>query len=130
MNSLYIERVFNKLLKSFNYINLIMRCADLYNLFEKSVQNRMLKNLYNLFEKSVQKERGFKMKYFKAKKDIIKFTNNGCFSLVKNELLTEKETKKQFPCEQKEIEKYFDIVEISKRKTFWNFGCRFECKTV
>ena len=114
MNSLYIERVFNKLLKSFNYINLIMRCAE----------------LYNLFEKSVQKERGFKMKYFKAKKNIIKFTNNGCFSLVKNELLTEKETKKQFPCEQKEIEKYFDIVEISKRKTFWNFGCRFECKTV
>ena len=65
------------------------------------------------------------MKYFKAKKDIIRFTNSACYSLVKNELLTEREKENQFPCKNEDIEKYFDIVEISKRKTFWNFGCRF-----
>ena len=65
------------------------------------------------------------MKYFKAKKDIIRFTNSGCYTLVKNELLTEREKKNNFPCENSEIEKYFEIVEISKQKTFWNFGCRF-----
>ena len=49
------------------------------------------------------------------------FTGN---TAVKNELLTEKERNSKF---RYISDCYFEIVEISKKKTFWNFGCRFAC---
>lgn len=50
-------------------------------------------------------------------------------AFVKNELLTETELKKK--CERnkwnfdKIVEHNFSVVEISKRKIYWFFGCRF-----
>lgn len=60
------------------------------------------------------------MKYFKAleeKHDY--FTGN---TLVKDELLTERERNTKF---RYIMDEYFQVVEISKRKTYFNFGCRF-----
>ena len=55
-------------------------------------------------------------------------------SLIGNELYTEKELHKLL-CGAtlngrgvKDDTIIFDTVEISKRNTFWNFGCRFECR--
>ena len=50
------------------------------------------------------------------------FTGN---TAIKNELVTEKERNRNFRYIPDE---YFKEVEVSKKKTFWNFGCRFECK--
>ena len=49
------------------------------------------------------------------------FTKN---ETVENELLTEKERNSKFRYIPDE---YFEIVNISKKKTFWSFGCRFAC---
>ena len=43
---------------------------------------------------------------------------------IKNELLTEKERHTKFRYLSDSI---FEPVEVSKRKTFWCFGARFEC---
>lgn len=49
------------------------------------------------------------------------------YTTIKNELLTEKERNKKFRylCDD-----CFQIVEVSKKKTFWSFGCRFQCREV
>lgn len=62
------------------------------------------------------------MKYYKVKTDAYDYFNK--FQAVKNELLTEKErnTKARYLKDS-----CFEIVYISKFKTFTNFGCRFEC---
>lgn len=47
------------------------------------------------------------------------------YTTIKNELLTEKERNTKFRYLSDSI---FEPVEISKRKTFWSFGARFECR--
>lgn len=71
------------------------------------------------------------MKYYKAinDKDMIFADRTKGLAFVKNELLTETELKKK--CERnkwnfdKIVEHNFSTVEISKRKIYWFFGCRF-----
>lgn len=50
------------------------------------------------------------------------FTGN---TAIKNELVTQKERDTKFRYLKDDI---FSVVFVSKKKTFWNFGCRFECK--
>lgn len=61
------------------------------------------------------------MRFYKVKHD----TRTG---LVKDELLTEKELMKVYG--QKSLETIGAVypVEVSKFRTYWNFGCRFEMK--
>ena len=71
------------------------------------------------------------MKYYKSlnDKDMIFADRTKGLAFVKNELLTEKELKKQ--CERnrwnfdKIVEHNFSVVEISKRDIYWFFACRF-----
>ena len=71
------------------------------------------------------------MKYYKAinDKDMIFADRTKALAFVQNELLTEKELKKQ--CERegwnfdKIVEDNFSVVEIPKRDIYWFFGCRF-----
>lgn len=63
------------------------------------------------------------MKYLKAiaeKHDY--FTG---YTTVKNELVTQKERDTKFRYLSDSV---FEPVEISRRRIFWSFGCRFECK--
>lgn len=63
------------------------------------------------------------MKYYKARREAHDyFTGN---TTVKNELLTERERNTLFRYLNDDI---FQEVEISKKKTFMNFGVRFEIK--
>lgn len=48
------------------------------------------------------------------------FTGN---TAIKNELLTQKERDSKFRYLKDDV---FQEVQISKKKTFWSFGCRFE----
>jgi hypothetical protein len=68
------------------------------------------------------------MKYFKVKEhaDQIRIERSRKFwFLVKNELITEGEARKEkFSIEF--LKNHFEKVEISKNKTRWFFGCRFE----
>lgn len=64
------------------------------------------------------------MRYYKvlAKYDNCKVVNNGKYTgfLVGNELYTEKERQKlNVP------DNVFEIIEVSKNKTYWFFGARF-----
>lgn len=45
------------------------------------------------------------------------------YTTIENELLTEKERNTKF---RYLTDNCFEIVEVSKKKTFWNFGARFE----
>lgn len=45
------------------------------------------------------------------------------YETVKNELITEKELQKHFPIVPIDC---FRIVNVSKKKTYWFFGARFE----
>lgn len=45
------------------------------------------------------------------------------YTTVINELLTERERNKKFP---HLYEDCFQVVEVSKKRTHWCFGCRFE----
>lgn len=47
------------------------------------------------------------------------------YTTVKNELLTEKERNKKFRYLSDDV---FQVVEVSKKKTFWMFGARFEIR--
>ena len=49
------------------------------------------------------------------------FTGN---TTIKNELVTQKERDTKFRYLSDSV---FEKVEISKKKTFWSFGARFEC---
>ena len=42
------------------------------------------------------------------------------------ELVTERERNSKFRYLNDDV---FEIVEVSKKKTYWMFGCRFECGT-
>ncbi len=61
--------------------------------------------------------------YFKAKRDAMDYFNN--YPVVKDELLT--------PKERNSVARYlddsvFEIIEISRKKTYKSFGARFEIK--
>lgn len=60
----------------------------------------------------------------------IGITDDGAY--IANELFTEKELKKEFKTHYffADRKKIFEEVEISKMKTFWSFGVRFEIKEV
>lgn len=45
------------------------------------------------------------------------------YTTIKNELLTERERNTKFRYLQDDV---FQEVEVSKKKTFWHFGARFE----
>ena len=61
------------------------------------------------------------MKFYRATTDAYDHFNK--YGVVKNELLTEKERNGKVRYLNDSI---FEEVEISKRRTFWSFGCRFE----
>lgn len=64
------------------------------------------------------------MKYYKVQKEKNYWDRNGKYLgvAVKDELITEREMKKQnFPFTDN-----FIPIEIKKTKTYWFFGCRFE----
>lgn len=71
------------------------------------------------------------MKYYKAlnDKDMIFADRTNNIAFTQGELFTEKEL--QAYCERnkwnfdKIVEHNFSVVEISKRKIYWLFGCRF-----
>ena len=49
------------------------------------------------------------------------------YTTILNELVTRKERNAKFRYLSDDV---FTVVEISKKKTFWSFGARFECKGV
>lgn len=71
-----------------------------------------------------------KMKYYRSKGDkTVYVVGYKVEMLVKNELLTETEVRKKFgPQIAEKPDRWFEVVEISKKKTFTNFGVRFERK--
>ena len=61
------------------------------------------------------------MLFYRAKKEVYDyFTGN---TTIENELLTQKERDTKFRYLSDNV---FEKVEISKKKTFWSFGARFE----
>lgn len=64
------------------------------------------------------------MKFYKVAKDNVHDYFTG-YTTVKNELLTEKERNSKFRYLTDDV---FQVVEVSKKKTFWMFGARFEVK--
>jgi hypothetical protein len=70
------------------------------------------------------------MKFYRVKKEADQTRFNNPLSgwhLVADELMTEKDVQKT-KFSNKQIKKYFDVVEINKFNTYWLFGCRFERK--
>lgn len=71
------------------------------------------------------------MQYYKVKltADNVRKNVNGTDILIKNELYTEKELLKFAPkinnVNSLYVQKYFDIVNISKNDTYFFFGARF-----
>lgn len=59
--------------------------------------------------------------YFRAKKDAMDYFTG--YPVVKGELLTPKERYSQAI---HLVDEYFEIVEISRKKTYKSFGARFE----
>lgn len=47
------------------------------------------------------------------------------YTTIKNELLTEKERNRKF---RYLTDSVFEIVDISRKKTYFSFGCRFEMR--
>lgn len=46
------------------------------------------------------------------------------YTTILNELVTQKERETKFRYLSDDV---FSVVDISKKKTFWSFGARFEC---
>ena len=61
------------------------------------------------------------MKYYRVTKDNVHDYFTG-YTTIKNELLTEKERNTKFRYLKDDC---FEIVEISRKKTYWFFGARF-----
>ena len=61
--------------------------------------------------------------YFKAKRDAMDYFNN--YPVIEGELLTPKERTTQARYIPDSV---FEIVEISRKKTYKSFGVRFEIK--
>lgn len=63
------------------------------------------------------------MKFYKATMEAHDyFTGN---TTIKDELVTQRERDTKFRYLSDSV---FEEVDVSKKKTFWNFGARFECK--
>lgn len=63
------------------------------------------------------------MKYYRVRREAHDWFTG--WTAVKNELVTKKEKDTRFRYLNDSI---FEEVEISKKKIFFNFGCRFEMK--
>ena len=63
------------------------------------------------------------MKYYRAKREAYDYFNR-C-GVVENELLTEKERNTKVRYISDDV---FETMEISRKKTFYNFGVRFAMK--
>lgn len=64
------------------------------------------------------------MKFYKVTKGDVHDYFTG-YTTVENELVTQKERDTKFRYLSDSV---FAEVDVSKKKTFWNFGARFECK--
>lgn len=62
------------------------------------------------------------MKFYKVIRGDVRDHFSG-YTTIENELLTEKERNRKFRYLHDSV---FQEVEISRKKTFWNFGARFE----
>lgn len=62
------------------------------------------------------------MLFYKATKEVHDYFTG--YTTIKNELVTQKERDTKFRYLSDSV---FEKVEVSKKKTFWNFGARFEC---
>ena len=60
------------------------------------------------------------MKFYKVRREAHDYFTG--HTAVKNELVTQKERDTKFRYLADDV---FEAVEVSKKKTFWNFGCRF-----
>ncbi len=60
------------------------------------------------------------MKFYKVKREAYDYFNK--FQTVKDELLTEKERNTKARYIKDDV---FEVVEVSKKKTYWFFGARF-----
>lgn len=64
------------------------------------------------------------MKFYKAiKGDVYDYLTG--YATVKNELVTQRERDTKFRYLSDSV---FEEVNVSKKRTFWNFGVRFECE--
>ena len=63
------------------------------------------------------------MLFYRVRRDAYDYFNK--YAVIEGELLTEKERNRKARYLKDDI---FQPVEISKQKTFWSFGCRFEIK--
>lgn len=61
------------------------------------------------------------MKFYKVVKEKHDYFTG--YTTIENELLTEREKNTKF---RYLMDDCFQLVEISKKKTFWSFGARFE----
>ncbi len=64
------------------------------------------------------------MKFYKVIKGDVHDYFTG-YTTVENELVTQRERDTKFRYLSDSV---FEEVDVSKKKTFWNFGARFECK--
>lgn len=63
------------------------------------------------------------MKFYKAKREVHDYFTG--YTTVENELVTQRERDTKFRYLSDSV---FEEVNVSKKRTFWNFGARFECK--
>lgn len=63
------------------------------------------------------------MKFYKALREAHDYFTG--YTTVENELVTQRERDTKFRYLSDSV---FEEVDVSKKKTFWNFGARFECK--
>lgn len=61
------------------------------------------------------------MLFYKVRRDAYDYFNK--YGVVKDELLTKRERDTKCRYLKDDV---FEEVEVSKKKTFWSFGCRFE----
>ena len=63
------------------------------------------------------------MKFYKAIREAHDYFTG--YTTVKDELVTQRERDTKYRYLSDSV---FEEVDVSKKKTFWNFGARFECK--
>ena len=62
------------------------------------------------------------MLFYKATKEVHDYFTG--YTTIKNELITQRERDTKFRYLKDSV---FEVVEVSKKNTFWFFGARFEC---
>lgn len=60
------------------------------------------------------------MKFYRPTKEVFDYTTG--YTTIPGELVTEKERARKFKIVSDRV---FEEVEVSKKKTYWSFGCRF-----